>query len=143
MTNAASIPPSTQQPPLSDLAAPTVPSLIRAAKGSQQSLAQYSVIADALPHPLVAQALRDAVFLQLLFDPNSNFDELIPVDDFFSDYISQLEAAGGDTPQQQAAAAVQEQSGVLSACRLTVISWVSHSARDLLSSTSMQHTLCT
>ena len=65
-------------------------------------------------HPLAAQALTDAVFLQLLFDPNSNFDELIPVDDFFSDYISQLEAAGGDTPQQQAAATVQEQSGVLS-----------------------------
>ena len=54
-------------------------------------------------------------FPQLLFDPNSNFDELIPVDDFFSDYISQLEAAGGDA--QQPAAAVQDQSGACMPCR--------------------------
>ena len=37
--------------------------------------------------------------LQILFDPNSNFDELIPVDDFFGDYIQHLESAGAGLQQ--------------------------------------------
>ncbi len=53
--------------------------------------------------------LHRSGFPQLLFDPNSNFDELIPVDDFFSDYISQLEAAGGES--QPSAVAAKDQSG--------------------------------